>query len=268
MPVIAKPAATLVLMREGQSETAGPEVLLVERTRRSDFGAGAFVFPGGMLESQDHAPLVAELSPKRTAHQASQQIPGLSSPEEALGLYAAAIRETFEESLVLLAKPRSGAQANAGKMNREHLLKSREEIRQGGLDYYEWLNSAGFVLSTDDLVYFAHWTTPEGLPKRFSTHFFFKAMEEVHEIVPDNREIVGHEWLHPADAIERARNGSIHLMEPTLINLEMLAEFTSPKEAMEKLTARPVHPVLPKLLMNQDGTRRILYPWDAEYREN
>lgn len=268
MPVIAKPAATLVLMREGPSETAGPEVLLVERTRRSDFGAGAFVFPGGMLESQDNSPLVAELSPKRTAHQASQQIPGLSSPEEALGLYAAAIRETFEESLLLLAKPRSGAQANAGKMNREHLLKSREEIRQGELDYYEWLNSAGFVLSTDDLVYFAHWTTPEGLPKRFSTHFFFKAMEEVHEIVPDNREIVGHEWLHPADAIERARNGSIHLMEPTLINLEMLAEFTSPQEAMEKLTARPIHPVLPKLLMNQDGTRRILYPWDAEYREN
>ena len=268
MPVIANPAATLVLMREGKSGTAGPEVLLVERTRRSDFGAGAFVFPGGMLESQDNSPLVAELSPKRTAHQASQQIPGLSSPEEALGLYAAAIRETFEESLVLLAKPRSGAQADLGKKNREHLLKSREEIRQGRLDFYEWLNSGHLALSTDDLVYFAHWTTPEGLPKRFSTHFFFKAVEEDHEIVPDNREIVGHEWMHPADAVERARNGAIHLMEPTLINLEMLAEFTSPKEAMEKLTERPVHPVLPKMLMNQDGTRRILYPRDAEYRKN
>ena len=267
MPVIAKQAATLVLMREGQSGTAGPEILLVERARQSDFGAGAFVFPGGILESQDHSPLVAELSPNLTTDQASHQIPDLSSPEEALGLYAAAIRETFEESLVLLAKPQ-GAHIELEDENREHLLNSREDILRGRLDFYEWLNSGHHILSTGDLVYFAHWTTPEGLPKRFSTHFFLKLMEEDHEIVPDDREVVGHEWMRPGDAVEKARDGAIHLMKPTLLNLEMLAEFTSPKEAIETLTDRPVNQVLPKLLMNRDGTRRILYPWDAEYRDN
>src|SRR5216684_1876288 len=51
-PVIARPAATVVLLREGD---AGPEALLVRRNAQLSFHGGAWVFPGGRIDAEDHA---------------------------------------------------------------------------------------------------------------------------------------------------------------------------------------------------------------------
>jgi 8-oxo-dGTP pyrophosphatase MutT (NUDIX family) len=88
-PATPRPAATLLLLRDGPS---GLEVLMVARAREVDFAAGALVFPGGRVEAEDAA---------------------LAAPEDPLGAFrVAAIRETFEECGVLLAEP--GATAGAG----------------------------------------------------------------------------------------------------------------------------------------------------------
>ena len=80
-PAIPRPAATLMLLRDGAQ---GLEVLVVARTREVDFAAGALVFPGGRVEEAD-----AILAP----------------PGDPLGAFRiAAIREAWEEIGILLAE--------------------------------------------------------------------------------------------------------------------------------------------------------------------
>ena len=85
-PVPARPAATVLLVRDG---AAGLEVFMVVRHRAIEFAGGALVFPGGRVEEAD----------------------GALAGDDPLGAYRiAGIRETFEECGVLLARPRGEAE--------------------------------------------------------------------------------------------------------------------------------------------------------------
>src|SRR5262245_64178292 len=101
MPVEPVPAATVMLLRD---TAAGPEVLMLERHAKSEFLPDAYVFPGGRVDDEDHAlgARVAGLSSAQ-ASAALRTVPA----ERALGYFVAAIRETFEESGLLLDR-RSG----------------------------------------------------------------------------------------------------------------------------------------------------------------
>src|SRR4051794_28943642 len=88
----ARPAATIVLMRDGHS---GLEVFMVVRHHAIDFASGALVFPGGRVDENDFA-LAADQTLCPNPH-------GLESAAMAFRL--AAIRETFEECGVLFARP-------------------------------------------------------------------------------------------------------------------------------------------------------------------
>ena len=91
MVMVPRPAATLILLREG------PEVLMLQRTQSAAFLGGAYVFPGGSLDPQDASPdRVVGLTEK----QANERL-GVSSG--GIAYYVAAIRECFEEAGILLA---------------------------------------------------------------------------------------------------------------------------------------------------------------------
>src|SRR3954466_12403709 len=96
-PAKARPASTILLLRD----SAGPdghgeiEVFMMVRHYEIDFNSGALVFPGGSVDSGDHD---IAAKPELTAG-------GEGLDAEALGFRIAAIRETFEESGILLAKP-------------------------------------------------------------------------------------------------------------------------------------------------------------------
>src|SRR5882762_5595724 len=87
-PVIPRPAATLLLLRDG---AAGIEVLMTVRHEDAGFAAGALVFPGGKLDAADH---------DLCRHCAG----GTGRDETDLVPRVAAIRETFEECGILLAR--------------------------------------------------------------------------------------------------------------------------------------------------------------------
>ena len=78
-------AATVVLLRDG---AAGLEVLLLERPRSRGSFAGAWVFPGGALDPEDY---VTEDN-------------GLAGLEEADAARRAAVRETREETALVVAE--------------------------------------------------------------------------------------------------------------------------------------------------------------------
>jgi 8-oxo-dGTP pyrophosphatase MutT (NUDIX family) len=281
---VPRPAATVVLMRDragGAGRRGRPEVLLVERHGASAFGAGAYVFPGGIVEPGDGGPEAARLSPGLTPAQAAARMPDLADPHAALGHFVAAIRETFEEALVLLAEAPEGAQAapapegaqaapaperaQAALPSTAELEAVRARLHAGTAEFVPWLAQQGLRLATQRLVYFAHWITPEGVPLRFSARFFLVRAPEGAEVVPDRQEVLQHRWLEPAEAIAMRARGAIHLMDPTVRNLELLGRFASTDEAVRELGRREVRAIQPKLRRNADGTRRILYPWDPDY---
>jgi 8-oxo-dGTP pyrophosphatase MutT (NUDIX family) len=281
---VPRPAATVVLMRDragGAGRRGRPEVLLVERHGASAFGAGAYVFPGGIVEPGDGGPEAARLSPGLTPAQAAARMPDLADPHAALGHFVAAIRETFEEALVLLAEAPEGAQAapapegaqaapaperaQAALPSTAELEAVRARLHAGTAEFVPWLAQQGLRLATQRLVYFAHWITPEGVPLRFSARFFLVRAPEGAEVVPDRQEVLQHRWLEPAEAIAMRARGAIHLMDPTVRNLELLGRFASTEEAVRELGRREVRAIQPKLRRNADGTRRILYPWDPDY---
>ena len=56
-----------------------------------------------------------------------------------------------------------------------------------------------------DVRYFSHWITPEGEPKRFDTRFFLARAPEGQAYAHDDGELIGSEWVRPADALQRHR---------------------------------------------------------------
>ena len=98
-------SATVMLLREGGGgASTGMEVLMMGRHADSGVLGGAHVFPGGKVDLADQD--LETPWADRTADACRQALNEPTLAEGlALGLYAAALRETFEESGLVLGAP-------------------------------------------------------------------------------------------------------------------------------------------------------------------
>jgi 8-oxo-dGTP pyrophosphatase MutT (NUDIX family) len=257
--VIAVPraAATVVLMRDRPG--APPQVLMVRRHGGDSFAADAYVFPGGVLEAEDRSTealaLTAALAPDATSRLNLE-----AEPQLALAFHLAAIRETFEEVGILLARPAAGA----AFPDAAELRSVRGAMQKGRAPFWAWLRERGLRPAVEDLTYFAHWITPAARPKRFDTRFFLAAAGDEANPEPDREEIVECLWISPAEAVAAERDGRMHMINATVKNLELLSGFSRAAEAVEVLRRRDVPTILPKLVPQGDGYR-IVHPWEPGY---
>ncbi|HKF73973.1 MAG TPA: NUDIX domain-containing protein [Stellaceae bacterium] len=220
MPVRPVPAATLLLVRDGQE---GIEVLLATRHDAAGFAAGATVFPGGKLDTGDHA------------------LAGTGDP-----LRVAAIREAFEECGILLAR-RAGALLSGAELAR------LTAPRSSTIGFGAFVESAGLALATDLLVPFAHWITPADQPKRFDTHFFLAPAPAEQVARHDGREATIVHWLTAEGAIAAARLGEIKLVLPTRLNLLKLGRSRTVAEALEAARRSAIVTVQPEIVDTAAG---------------
>ena len=130
-----------------------------------DFNSGALVFPGGSVDKGDN-----EIIANPALYSGGE---GLDAGE--LAFRIAAIRETFEESGILLARPKGSKALVDAKRAGEIEAAHRAELCEGKISFLKVLTDNGMVLALDELVPYAHWITPEGMPKRFDTWFFLAA---------------------------------------------------------------------------------------------
>lgn len=221
IPVAPLPAATLLLLRDGPE---GIEVLLTTRHDDAGFAAGATVFPGGKVDARDHE--LAAGDPLRVA----------------------AIRETFEECGILLARP-AGERAMLTAAALDELVARRS----GGTDFGAFVERAGLTLATDLLVPFAHWITPADQPKRFDTHFFLAPAPAGQVALHDGREATIVHWLTTEGAIAAARRGEIKLVLPTRLNLLKLGRSKSVAEALAAARRSAVVTVQPEIVNTAGG---------------
>lgn len=241
-PARPRPAATIVLLREGG---AGPEVLMMRRHGSSGFVPGAWVFPGGRVDTGDSGPALHE------------RITGLGSrpvPESAY--WSAALRELFEETGVLLARDRRGEWAPDAVSDRR-VERLRRALMEGGalMDVLEELD---VILAAEDIVHIAHWVTPVVEPRRYDTHFFVGRLPDGRVVKPDPREMTEALWLPPAAALARFEQGELPMVFPTLKTLELLRGHDSVEHVLTSLRHREVPSILPRLVRTEAGVAIVV----------
>ncbi len=252
MEATARPAATIMLLRDGPD---GIEVFMVVRHHAIDFAGGALVFPGGRVEESDQ-----ELAAR------PQDCPNPDDLDpDAMAFRIAAIRETFEECGVLLARPHGSPDLiDAETLNRLE-QQHRGALNAGSIGFDAVLESEGLVPASDLLVHFAHWITPASQAKRYDTHFFLAEAPAAQLAVHDGWEAVESIWITPARALADTEAGIYKLVFATAKNLEKLGQAPSVAKAMAAARAATVVTVQPKGSKLEGGKRLLRIPEEAGY---
>jgi 8-oxo-dGTP pyrophosphatase MutT (NUDIX family) len=237
-PAEPRDAATVILVRHSAD---GPEVYYLRRQVSMEFAAGMFVYPGGGVDPRDFDASVAWAGPSP-----AEWARRLGCDEEmARALVCAAVRETFEESGVLLAG-RSGhdvvADTTADDWEADRVaLESRE------LSLTELLNRRGLVLRTDLLGVWDAWLTPVFEPRRFRTWFFVALLPEGQVTRDVSSESSSVTWLPARVAAERADAGELAMMPPTYLTSMEVGAHATPEEVLTVAASRSVSMFCPSV---------------------
>ena len=251
-----KPAATLLALRETRTEHGNElQTIMVVRHRKIDFASGALVFPGGKVAAEDNSENMRKLCANHAQFNDTE-----------LGYRIAAIRETFEESGLLFAYPENDTNYITEEIQSQY-QQYREGINENKISMLDFLLEENLTLAVDQLIPFAHWITPEMVPKRYDTHFFVAKAPDAQSASPDGSESVEAIWINPNDAIKQGDEGKLTVIFPTRMNLQKLGSHSSVEEAIEQTKQQKIITVLPWTEMI-DNKAYICIPDDAGYEES
>lgn len=229
----ARDAATIIILREPG------EILMLKRPGTMKFAAGAYVFPGGRVDPGDADPRIGWHGTPPEEFGATLG----AAPDEARALVVAAVRETYEESGILLAGTPDGRTVIPDGPGWD---ADRARVRAGELSFPDLLAKHGLVVLADRIVPWARWITPAAEPRRYDTRFFAA-------IVPAGQTVDGHlaeadkiAWTAPAAGLDAARAGEIMLLPPTATTLSEFAAVTDdlPEFLAQDRAITPIQPVI------------------------
>jgi 8-oxo-dGTP pyrophosphatase MutT (NUDIX family) len=242
-------AATLLLLRD---TAAGFEVLMITRHAETVFAGGAAVFPGGRLDPDDSAPALL---------QRCRAVRDIETAQMALRVCA--IRETFEEAGLLLARRRGEERLLSGA--ERHDIEGKLLLRLGHpADFTELIIEGGLELATDLLVPFAHWITPAVRPRRYDTYFYLAPAPPVQEARHDGHEAVDSIWIAPGQAAADGAAHRVKMIFATRFNLQKLARSTSSAAAFAAACADKIVTVVPEYRETPQGLMWCI-PIEAGY---
>jgi 8-oxo-dGTP pyrophosphatase MutT (NUDIX family) len=241
------------------------QVYLLRRVGSMAFAAGASVFPGGSVDQRDaHLPEHYWAGPPPAAWTDSLS----ADVDLARALVCAAVRETFEESGVLLAGP-AGDEIVADTRD-EDWETDRLALIDRSLSFAAFCERRGLILRADLLRAWAHWVTPEIEPRRFDTRFFVAALPAGQRTRDVGGEADRVEWLAPRDALDRHERGEIALMPPTMVTLGELTAYDTVADVIAAAEQRTIETVAPRVVVDDPGDGgeprvRFVLPGDADY---
>jgi len=154
-----------------------------------------------------------------------------------------------------------------GKVDPADYPEDRDDYRAAlNAAIRETKEEAGLAISEDQLVYFAHWTTPPGARRRFATWFFLCILDDDQEVQVDGGEIALHRWVRPEDAFAELEDpdNPFRLMPPTFVSLVDVAEHCDCATARAELDRRDALIFEPRMVFVEDGIC-FLYAGDAGY---
>jgi 8-oxo-dGTP pyrophosphatase MutT (NUDIX family) len=257
-PPAPRDAATVIVCRDGHD---GPEILLLRRHTRSGFVGGAWVFPGGTVDDGDR------VLPRTRwdGIDPGDLVDRFAEPEEVvLGLHVAAVRETFEEAGLLLARHADGRVPDTtapGYAEARRDLGDRAVVT----DWDAWLADEDLVLDLGCLTYHSRWVTPVQEPRRYDTAFFLARAPEGQVAAFDRVETTEQRWTTPEAALEVHAEGDLFMIFPTIKTLESLTGAASADELVARAAEQErVRSIQPHIEV-EDGRLRILHPDDPDF---
>jgi glyoxylase-like metal-dependent hydrolase (beta-lactamase superfamily II)/8-oxo-dGTP pyrophosphatase MutT (NUDIX family) len=260
--LVPRPAATLILVRDASD---GMEVFMIRRTQSAVFMGGAHVFPGGGVDAGDASADLAAHCEGLDDAEASRLL-GIECG--GLAYWTAALRECFEEAGLLLAHDADGSYADLNDTQHLHVFEQwRESIRAGRATLADLCREHDLRLAAERLVYYSHWITQPGRPRRYDTRFFVAEAPAAQTASHDNSETVDNLWIRPAEALERHRRGEMQLVFPTIKTLESIAGFDDAAALMQfARSPRQMPTMAPRTAVGREG-KKLLVPGDYAYAE-
>ncbi len=237
-PVEPRNAATVVLMRDGAS---GPEVYLLRRHLSMAFAADMCVFPGGGVDPRDFAEDLAWTGPSVESWATTLDC----DPALARALVCAAVRETFEESGVLLAG--SSADSVVDHTTGDDWEADRAALESNELSMHDFLGRRGLVLRTDLLGAWSGWLTPIFEPKRYRTWFFVASLphgQATRDVSSESSEVT---WLPAMSAVSSVEQSEMLMLPPTYLTCLEIGQRPTVAEVMVDATSRTVEMFTPEV---------------------
>jgi 8-oxo-dGTP pyrophosphatase MutT (NUDIX family) len=257
-PVEPKDAATVVLLRPGAD---GPEVYLLRRHTSMAFAGGMSVFPGGGVDPRDFDHTVGWAGPPPTDWAARLGV------DEAMAraLVCAAVRETFEESGVLLAGP--SADEVVADTTGDDWEADRVALESRAMSLTSFLESRGLVLRTDLLGVWSGWLTPVFEPRRYRTWFFVAELPlgQRTRDVSSESDVVA--WRSAGAACDLVDAGELMMLPPTYLTCLEVSEHATPGDVVAAARDREVTMFTPEVV-EKDGEAVFTTPdWAAPLLE-
>ena len=252
-----RPAATIAIVRD---RAGALEVFLVRRHAGSGFMANAYVFPGGRLDPEDASPATLARLGEHSASMTDlmEGLPDLSIAQAHL---VAAVRETFEEAGILLARHVSGEPVSPQS-------EWQDALNDGSRTFESILLDEELVMETEALAYFAHWVTPTFESRRYDARFFLAVVPDGQEGHHDGMETTDSLWITPCEALARHEAGEFFVAPPQWSVLRQLQQFQSTDQLCSwagQLTKVP--PIQPHRF-SLDGAFALALPGDAEHPDS
>ena len=223
-----KKACTVVALRPSVRDACF-EVLMVQRKVKARFFAGAYVFPGGVVEETD-------LSDKYCV-----------------------MRELFEEAGILMQAKKSPSDNQETESLRKKCTKD-PSVFQHVVDTFQ-VDVAG---AETRLKPFSHWVTPKQEKWRYSTMFYLAALTECEAkmAAADQDEVFAHVFATPQEFLQRHAAGEISLPPPTWLTLMELCGWSSIDDVLN--APRSMTKIEPTIVQRKDGIV-VALPGDCEH---
>ncbi|WP_211190715.1 NUDIX hydrolase [Actinomycetospora sp. TBRC 11914] len=247
-PVEAKVAASTILLRDG---AAGVEAFLLRRRTQMAFAGGMVVFPGGGVDPRDATDDVGWAGPPPSTW--AQRL-GLDDAA-ARAVVCAAIRETFEESGVLLAGPDEASVVD--DTSGDAWAEARRALEARETAFTDVLRDRSLVLRTDLLRPWTCWITPEFEPRRYRTFFFVTASPAGQHAVAGSTESDAAGWLGVGEALDSAGE-SVAMLPPQYCTFLELGQYATVSDVLDAADRPIPDPVMPGLDTAAEPVRLLL----------
>ncbi len=241
------PASTLVIFRD-QPGSEAPDLLMVERSAKMVFAAGAAVFPGGRIDDADFE---------------FARALGHDDVDE-YGARIAAIRESIEETGIAVAVE--------GDLEAKRVSEARHALNSGAI-LADICNQFDWQLQLEKLIPFTRWCPPFAEKRVFDTRFYMISHDDHKaQATVDETENYNLFWRNAQSVLDRAEAGEVKIIFPTKRNLERLALFGSFDEAVAHAREYPSTMVSPHIEKRDDGAHLCIpegigYPITSESME-
>lgn len=200
----AKLASTLVLLR-GRGKDR--QILMGKRSKKHDFMPSVYVFPGGRVDPADTIAKPIDQIHPRTQNILEHAL----SPARARACVMACIRETFEETSMILGEPTDSRPAAPNCPSWQSIFNQ------------------GFQPQIGNIHVFGRAITPPFRDKRFDTWFFVTELDacHTHQTAKPSAELVDIGWytLQDAKALKIHRATAMMLEQ-----LEIYLDYDNPPD--------------------------------------